>query len=325
MTGLVHVVGPSGHRAEYQALFAAMLDLSPVSGHVSWRNLRTLVVADRMLFATIDDDMTGYALVALLRALRGRRTAGLFLRPHACLKPDWKSWAKWTVFRVLRCVPGVTTLSILPTELIPAQAAIVSGWVHDPQLWDLSGRPDDADPEMLLTLRELAGGRRVLAFLGQVAPIKGFNLLAGMVEARPELVQQLCIVVAGSVSEPCRSAAEHLQRLGVTLWPRRISDAEMTAIYRAADLVWACYDPSYDQASGIFGRAVQRGKVAVIREGSMLGAYAQMLRHPALTLPYDAVEAARRLSASTIEPAPPATLIDEWYRQSVATIGAAVK
>ncbi len=324
MSGLVHVIGPSGHRAEYQTLFAARLDLRPVSGRVSWWTLRPLVGAERMLFATIDDDLVGYALVAVLRALRGRRTAGLFLRPHACLQPGRKALIKRTAFRLLRRVPGVTTLSILPTDLFPAQATVVSGWVHDPQLWDLHDCPDDPDPTMQETLRDLAGGRRVLAFLGQVAPIKGFPLLAAMVEARPDLARQFCIVVAGEVTEPCRAAAERLERHGITLWPRRISESEMTAIYRGADLVWACYDPSYDQASGIFGRAVQRGRMAVIREGSMLENYALMLCQPVLALPYDATEAARHLAEVTIRPTPPAILIAEWSRQSMATIRAAV-
>lgn len=320
MGGLVHVVGPSGHRAEYQALFANGLDLDPVSGHVSCRTLHSLVKAERILFATIDDDLAGYVLVAVLRAIRRRKTAGLWLRPHSCFQPGWKARVKRVVFSLIRRLSSVTTLSIIPTDLVPAQASVVSNWVHDPQLWDLAGCPNEYDVAMQAALQELAKGRKLLAFLGQVTPIKGFAFLAAMVEERPEVLEHICVVVAGTVTEPCRVEAERLQRLGVKLFPYRISDAEMAAIYECADFVWAWYDPSYDQASGIFGRAVQRGRIAVIREGAMLEAYAKMIGHPVLVLPYHVAEAAYRLLEVPIEPVGPATGVTEWSKRSMAII-----
>lgn len=324
MNDFVHVTGTSGHRSEYQALFASRLNLTPVTGRISLRRLGSLVRAERMLFATIDDDLLGYVLTAVLRAIRGRRTVGLFLRPYACFLPGWKAWMKRNVFRIVRHIPAVNTLSITPTDLFPAQAAVVSDWIHDPQLWDLHDCPDKPDAAMLERLRGLASGRKVLAFLGQVAPVKGFPLLVAMLEAQPNLTKKFCFVVVGQVSDPCRTAAERLKGLGVTIWPRRVTDAEMAAIYKAADLIWACYHPSYDQASGIFGRAVQRGRVAIIREGAMLGEYARLIRHPVIKLPYEPAEAAQRLAEVTIISSPPATVSLKWYRQSMSTIAAAL-
>jgi hypothetical protein len=306
--GLVHIMSYSGHRPEYLALFVAELDLDPIVGRISWQSLKSFVKAERMLFATIDDDLAGYFVVALLRAMRRRETVGLWLRPHSCFQLGWKSRVKRGAFRVLRRFSDVTTLSIIPTELVPAQASVVSGWVHDPQLWDLQGARDEFDTLMQSELLEIAKGRRILAFL------------AAMIEARPELLERFCVVVAGTVTDPCRFEAERLQGMGVKLLPYRISNAEMAAIYESADLVWACYDPSYDQASGIFGHAVQRGRIAVIREGAMLEAYASMIGHPVLALPYHAADAADRLLKAPIEPVRPAIGIPELRLQSMKAI-----
>ena len=42
------------------------------------------------------------------------------------------------------------------------------------------------------------------------------------------------------------------------------------SLMRQADLLWCCYNPIYDQSSGIFGRAIQIGRPTIVRKGSCL-------------------------------------------------------
>jgi N-acetyl-beta-hexosaminidase len=62
---------------------------------------------------------------------------------------------------------------------------------------------------------------------------------------------------------------------------RRISDEELISLYGVADYVWCRYSQSSSSmSSGVFGRAVQLGKTAVVSTGSYLDRLARLLRHP---------------------------------------------
>jgi hypothetical protein len=51
---------------------------------------------------------------------------------------------------------------------------------------------------------------------------------------------------------------------------RFISNEELFDLYACADLIWCCYAADYDQASGVFGRAIQLGIPVVVREGALI-------------------------------------------------------
>jgi len=55
------------------------------------------------------------------------------------------------------------------------------------------------------------------------------------------------------------------------------TDAEIVSLYRVADLAWCRYAPGYDQASLVFGRALQIGVTPVLREGSVIADLARMV------------------------------------------------
>jgi hypothetical protein len=316
----VHINGPSGHRAEYQSLFTTHFDLEPSLGRISGAVRKRLIKADRLLFATIDDDLFGYLWVSVLRAVSGRRTVGIYLRPQSCLARGAKAFVKRVLLGFLRRLRGVTTLSSIPFDLLEGQEKFVSGWLHDPQLWDLWEMPDLANPAMEENIKSLATGRPVLAFLGHISTLKGFPVLTAMVAARPDLARQYLIIVAGTLENDCRNEVDQLVRLGVKVWPRRIEDSEMAEIYKNAALIWACYAPSYDQASGIFGRAIQRQRMVVLREGALISRYADVLDHPYLALPDDAAVAADRLAGAKVLAVPKHSVLAEWRAQSLAAI-----
>lgn len=320
--GLVHLTNLSGHRGEYQELFGNIFGLSPSSGKAGGARM---IAAKRLFFATLDDDILGFAKVALLRAMRGRRTLGLYLRPQSCLGPSARSRVKRLAMRALCAVPGVSVMSIIPFDFVPGIEVVCTDWGYDPQLWDQIDIPTAPDPATVSMIADLAKGRPVLAFLGRASRIKGLPKLAALLAARPDLAKSITIVVAGSVDADCKPEAAQLSDLGATVWDRHITDAELSALYQSADLVWANYDASYDQASGIFGRAVQRGRPVVIREGAMLGRYAKLLGHPCVPLPDQPEAAVQRLAQAFAEPdlspgQPPLYTLHQWRAAFIETV-----
>lgn len=247
------------------------------------------------------------------------------MRPQSCFFPGARGWVKRQLFRALRAVPRVSTLSLLPFEAARELRAVTTGAVHDPQLWDVVDDDEVVDGKMMSEVVAAAAGRPVLTFLGTVTKGKGFGHLAAMIAADPTLTRKLCVVVAGRVSPESAADAAAVEKAGAIVWNRRISDAELAALYHASSVVWACYHPEYDQASGIFGRAVQRGRRPVIRDGAVIvGHYVDRLKIDALRLPDDPYRAAACMISgvtdnNNIRIADPA-LLREWRQEFIHAI-----
>jgi hypothetical protein len=93
-------------------------------------------------------------------------------------------------------------------------------------------------------------------------------------------------IAAGKVASECVEAAKQFEAAGGILIDRFISDDEIIALYRHAALVWAVYAPTYDQASGIAGRAYQFGIPIAVRHGSHMNNLLAALEHPAIAVPF---------------------------------------
>lgn len=322
---LLHLNHIGGHHGSFIELFGRWWGLEASIGRVGIGNFRRLLRAEQLMFATLDDDVRGFVMVVLTRAMFGRRTAGIFMRPQSCFFPGPRGWIKRQLFRALRRIPGVSTLSLQPFEAVPELRSVATHAVHDPQLWDLLDDDDAIDETFFAQVTAKAAGRPVLTFLGTVSPGKGFGYLAAVLAAEPMLTEKLCVLVAGRVQQDSIADAEAVEKAGGIVWDRRISDAELAALYRVSSGVWACYHPDYDQASGIFGRAVQRGRCPVIRDGAVIvGHYVDRLGIDAVRLPDDPRRAAARLIAELsgqeiVRTADPAVL-REWRREFIRAV-----
>jgi hypothetical protein len=328
---LVHMRSHGGHRQEYQELFAALFDLSPSTGRVGPTNLRRLVAARAMLFGTIDDDYAGFFMTALLRALLGRSTVGLFLRPQVCLQSKaLRNRVKKAAFAFLKRVRPVSVFTIVPFSIAPEFAQVADDGLVDPQLWDLAKTPAGAiDAEFSVHIAAAAGGRRILAFVGTASPIKGIGLLRDLIADPNWPSDELFVVAAGRFPDGNGASADEFAALGALALPRFISDAELQALYAGADLIWACYRPDYDQASGIFGRAVQTGRTPVLRAGSLIARFARQNDISAVELDC-AAPPQERLSALTEQVAAaqkamvPEEKIAQWKQEFIAKLRVAL-
>ena len=304
----------SGHKASYAQIFAELLDLTPEfgDGHGRCATVRRLVRADRLLFQTLDDDIPVFVATVLLRRLRGRPTAALFLRPHRCFEGALPvQWIKRALFAAIRRGRLATVCVIVPFAQHPAYARIASDWVHDPEAWDLDLRIDGGGlPETPLSraMATLAGDRRIVLLPGSFLERKGAALLTALLKNSPELAKQALFFWSGRVGSNAEGLAAAFTEAGGHVVGRYITDAELFSLYGRADAVWACYGPQYDQASGVFGRAVQTGLPVILRRGARLEQMAADTGHVVLALdPADTAEAANTL-AQGLTALPPHTV-----------------
>lgn len=292
---LLHLGNHSGHRGEYEELLAPLFRLKPVTGKVRFRNIMHFLQARSVLFGTIEDHYFGFVMVAFLRALLGRRTVGLFLRPQTCFKTDgslrrtWKGW----FFSALKQVPGISVGTIIPFAFAPHYSQVARFGVMDPHMWD-KGEPASRaqDGDFANILMEQAQGRPILAFIGTVTPIKGVEFLVSLLTQPDWPKDRLFVVIAGKVAAKLTERLQGLSPSRVMVIDRKISDVELDTLYSCSEWIWACYRPDYDQASGIFGRSVQFRKIAVIRRGTLLDQMATNLGLECIRLDFEETRSA---------------------------------
>jgi hypothetical protein len=262
--------GDDGHRAQYIAFLGDLFAIRRV--RLNWR---VLIDPNPVLVPLIEESLGVYALVGLMRSLIGKRTAGFLFRPGPAISNrSARHRIKYWVLRLLRLVPRIQTLTILPFAVEPRFAEIADGWIYDPQIWDLhwpkamSVAPSGG--ALSNTIRQLAGDRTICVAVGRQDISKGFDQFTSFYAASEPLRDASLFAYGGKVAQPCEDAAAEFAAMGGYAINRFIDDAELLELYGCADLVWCAYAPDYDQASGILGRAMQLGIPVVVRNGSLI-------------------------------------------------------
>lgn len=323
----IYISRTGGHRESY------LQTLSEVTGFPaqiiprSINALMTLTQKDRLLFATAEDDLVIFLAVSLSRAALNKKTVALVMGAGRCfetghLKYNLKRWA----FKALCRFSNIELISILPFYLDERFKEVTSSWMYDPQFWDLAFLINEGKlPETPITteMRAIAAGRRVLLYLGSLSTIKGFSFLNEILEAKPILAQNMLIVVAGRVPLEFKEAKALLITRGVWFVDKFLSEGEVVSLKAACDTLWACYDPSYNSSSGIFGRALQLDKRVIVRRGSYLDQMASRVGYPIEVCDFgdvnEGVSVLERVSCVTGQ-SEPAGLANVFFQASVPTL-----
>lgn len=277
-----------GHRQSYIELFQRVgrdAGLVPILLRSWWAGAQT---RDPLVILMIEESFAGFFFTALVRAFRRRPTLALLfggagLTEGRGVRAAVKRWC----LRAVRHLAKLTVLAISPFDVVPGLNKLADGWIYDPQLWDLQDVSAVASP-LAVEVRERASGRRIVAALGFQSKTKGFDRFSQLWSANAELRKHCLFVSAGEVlGQDMQPYADAFQQAEGCLVDRFITDDELMSLYKVCDMVWAFYAPSYDQSSGIIGRALQLGRPAVVRRGSQMDRLAKYLNVPLVDGPWD--------------------------------------
>lgn len=286
----------SGHRREYLDFSIGLFGGERVDAFGMFKSSRPV------LFLMVEDSFVLYFVVSVWRSLFGWRTVGLLFRPKPAIEAkNWRLRIKKGMLKFLRRINAVSTLSIVPTPLDPRFDEIVDGWIYDFQLWDLSSSDrelfnhlisantseidGDQDAVRLVnTVKGIANGKLVISTIGRQDSDKGFDQFSTFFQ-QESVAENWHPVVGGKVSEACKGHSSNLETKGATVLDRFVTDAEIIGLYAVTHIVWCAYAESYDQASGILGRAVQLGLPVIVRKGSISQRFciAENITHAALS------------------------------------------
>jgi hypothetical protein len=297
--GLIYDSSSAGHRETNQKLLANLLKLQPYCARLNLRTAFLIFRSPRLLLATFDDHAAMFAMLGVARGLAGRPTVGFFLRPHDSLRSgNLKQRMKGWGCRIIKRIPHFKLITFTPFAIEPQFEKVAHFGVHDPQYWDQHDGTKLRSPcttELSSELLRLAAGRRILVFPGYITRDKGFPFCTEILNQHPELRKDVLFVAAGRVQPDTQAEARLFVTSGGHLVDRRIADAEIESLYGIADFVWCCYTPDYDQASGIFGRAVQFNVRVIVRRNSLIARVASALDCPCVALDYGDVQEGGRL------------------------------
>jgi hypothetical protein len=290
--------GSEGHRIEYDRVLIA--EMKALNIHLDRiEKPQYAVDSSRPFFyAALDGHVFAFLRNAVVRSLRGRCTVGLFFRPGECfLRTSLKYRIKQKLFQAASRLPHVSILTLMPFAVFPRFAEVATGWIYDPQLWDLlhfGFSENNAFPVLRDLLSAKARGRRILIALGEQHHAKGFDYLVDLWCSSAKVRENFLFVAAGKIAPHSLQKADSFIQQGGLLMNRHISDGELMYMYRCADIIWSCYSPAYNQASGIFGRAIQFGVPVTVRKDSYLEKLGGILLHPTLALPFENVDIAAK-------------------------------
>jgi hypothetical protein len=327
--------GGDGHHAEYdRVLEAALAPLEIYLHRVPAAHLSKNVKAP--LFYSFMDTRPAETIAALARAtarsLMGRATIGLFFRPGDCfIKGSIKATFRRLLFRFVSRLPHVHILSILPPDVFPRLLEVATDWIYDPQLWDLHYLDEpssEPSPQIVAELAAASRGRRLLIALGKQNKSKGFDYLVDIWCESPRLREQYIFVVAGKLDAPSAAQARRFVDLGGMLVNQRLTNGDLLYLYKRADIIWSCYDPGYNQSSGIHGRAVQLGVPVLVRSDSSIDRLGKLVGHPSLGLPDEAADTAAeqilRWQPGTVDAALRKETADKMRLRSLSVLASAL-
>ncbi len=283
--------GLGGHRESYLSICSELLDLEPFVRQRSFASALSLLSANKVLFVTLDDHWVVFITVACVRSILRKKTVGLLLRGPALIRSvRLIDRLKCAALKIVQRSKKVHVVSIVPHNLLPALSSITKLWVHDPQMWDLRRAITPNHSKLSQSIQVLAKKRKLMIFIGQVVRFKGIEVLCKLC-VENLLGEDILVVIAGRVSDDCRDVCRRIEVSGGIVVDRYLTDSEIESLYGIASYVWCAYSADYDQASGVFGRAIQLGVPAIVRKGSLVEKYAGMLDLPILlSVEFDSIE-----------------------------------
>ena len=264
---IVFDVSGEGHRRNYVCFLSSILSARGLIG--DWRrHLASLLWERSIFFSTFESAPAVFSIVTVVRALLGKRTALIILRP-AITGRGMTQKVKVFVHRILTMLPRTRVIVVTPLP----RGSHLEGRVHflkDPEFWDLDPAATRGSTDLAEEIGTAAAGRDILMFAGGISEDKGAGYLAELMTQAQFSDLHLLVVVAGKVSLDAQASIALIQKRGGFVVDRLLTDDELFSLYAQSRFSWCCYAPERDMSSGIFGRSLQLGVWPIVRRNSLL-------------------------------------------------------
>lgn len=224
--------------------------------------LKIMITANKtIIFLDGDYSHLFFTPIIMIRSLFGLKNIMLSVRSEFLLFSGWKYSVKRFVFRFLKNIPHIRLISIHKNN--EDLKKFFTDFIYDPQYWDLKYL--DMEQRRPPELNQFKTDKKIMVFLGPLADRKYRGKLLKYISNKSSL--NFHFIFAGKMmKEDADIINTHKDCTAIN---RFITNEELFFLYQLSDLVYAFY--KIDKGpSGIFGRAMQMGKNAVVKEGGYL-------------------------------------------------------
>lgn len=283
MDNLFYTYSLSGHRQLHAKIMSRFTNVYKRSNEISFfSHLKKLLQTKRVIFGMIDDNYLEFFLITLVRSILQRQTVGIFFRPQTCLNMDIKSISKFFIFYFLSKFKNSKIIIYLPFFCDSRLKYVASDFVMDHEMWHMELY--DKENRNLVTNKKKIKKR--LLVIGNLSSHKGLKELLFLLENNKSFVECFDITLAGhsSVDSESINLIKKIEGYVVKKINSFVDYSKMCELYNTTDFVWCYYSKKYDQSSGVFGHALQYGKIPLIRHASMLSKMNNIYQLGALTL-----------------------------------------
>lgn len=266
----------TGHRKEYIEFTQRHLSGNRVSIKDGLFSKKPL------LFLMVEESFFIFFIVSVARSIFFLKTSALMFRVNFLTDEiEFKHIVKKFFCLFLTKTKLGTLISIVHSDVLPDVKYYCRHSIYDFQFWDRNYLEENVDyldaaglvNEISYTSKE----KRTIVAIGKQCPEKGTDILIQTFLTDHNLRDNYTVILAGKLSNISSSSVNEFKRLGGVVVDRFISQSELVAMYKLADFIWCSYHESYDQSSGVLGRAIQYNKTPIVRSGSMAEKICQSL------------------------------------------------
>lgn len=267
-------VSMAGHRKRWTEVCTAVSSVK-IEVCTTIRNFVQVSFHRSVFLLGFDDKIVASALLIILRLVLRKKTTSLIIAPQFILSPPSLKHYALKFFLV------ATSRSIWVSYLLcqPDPKERDYGWaksIIDLNFVDLHVLNVDevCPPE----LSGLDSNIALVSAIGVHRPGKLTRLLMEcFIKSAAIRERSRCGVFGIILSGIPGNIRSEFLNLGGIIVDRILTDAELLYVEKRSSLLWALYDETYDQSSGVFGHAAQIGRPCLVRRGSKLAATRERL------------------------------------------------
>lgn len=247
---IVYESNDNGHRMDYVRYFEQKY------GFIHKRRLSTSdVFREKVILIPSSEELILRSfVVCIIRALTYRKTILMILAHKRLVESrSFFNIVKRSLYRFIKHLPRQYIL-----DISGAKPCILANY----SLFDLQFEYEPRGAK-----RELTSSKKMrkLISIGIQSQKKGLDILSELSKVNTDSIYEIYIV--GKIID---NSLERINTKSIFVLDRYLTDEEFDVFMDSADILWACYDESYDQPSGIASRACALNKSIIIREKSVM-------------------------------------------------------
>lgn len=258
----------TGHYKNYDEMLLLLLEAE--IRKTVFSQLQYIFSGSTILFMDGDKIHLLYLPFIILRNIFGLRSILFSIRSERLLNPALKNSAKRFAYKLFKILRNVKTISIHKPSRSPQLDRYIDDYIYDFQYWDLPFLKIRPKKPIEIKNFQKIPAKPILLIIGNLNAKRYQTELFTEIFTNNEL--NYSIIFAGKISN--KDYCLLSQHRDCFLINRYVNDGELLYLYEFSDIIYCYYElNSTQRPSGIFGRAIQLGKEALVKKGSYLEKY----------------------------------------------------